>query len=317
MTRLMIVGLGRQGQRHLRAVQQVPGVDVVATVDPLAADTGAAPHFGTVDEALERAPADAAIVATPSSLHVAVGRQLLEAGVPTLIEKPIASSVEDARDLVKHAETHNVLLATGHVERFNPAVRLVHNLLEQGRLGRPVAFSFRRVGLPPPGPVDVSVVHDLAVHDIDVFALLTGAAPELAGASGWPASGAIESAHILLLAGGAQGLVEVNWRTPVRLRHFTITTESLYVEANYTTQRVELVEASDPTEFIDFEEFQSHYGSARRVQLEARPAEPLVLELAAFVGAVRGEGLGALATGVDGLRALEIAEQSVERIRGG
>ncbi|MBV9040950.1 MAG: Gfo/Idh/MocA family oxidoreductase [Acidimicrobiia bacterium] len=317
MTRLMVVGLGRQGHRHVRAAGQLPDVDVVATVDPVSSPVDPIPNFGSVDEALDRLRVDAAIVATPSSLHAAVGRQLLEAGVPTLIEKPIAGTVEEARDLVKLAEARSVLLATGHVERFNPAVRLVHGLLAQGRLGRPVAFSFRRVGLPPPSPVDVSVVHDLAVHDIDVLALLAGAAPELAGASGWPATGPIESAHILLLAGGTQGLVEVNWKTPVRLRHFTITTETLYVEANYTTQRVELIEASDPAEFVGFEEFQSHYGSARRVQLEARPAEPLVLELTEFVAAVRGEGLGALATGADGLRALEIAEEAVERIRSG
>jgi UDP-N-acetylglucosamine 3-dehydrogenase len=306
---VLVVGLGRQGQRHLRIALGMAGVDVVGTVDPRHGGAEAVPHFRTVEAALEGAgQIDAAVVAVPTIRHVPATTPLLLRGVPTLVEKPLASSVLEAQELVTLAESSGVLLAAGHVERFNPAVQLVHAMLANGSLGTPIAFAFRRVGLPPVDPAGVDVIHDLAVHDIDVFGMLVGSAPALRGVAGWPADGLIESAHLLLKAGSVNGLVQVNWRTPVRLRDFTVTTDECYVEVNYTTQNVDVVRASDSPDYIEFADFQSHYGTAERVHLESRPAEPLAEELGAFLGVVAGRPVSGLALGADGVRALEIAD---------
>ena len=136
--------------------------------------------------------------------------------------------------------------------------------------------------------------------------------PRLVAASGWPAEGLAESAHLLLQAGGVGGAVTVNWRTPVRVRDLTVTTETCYVEVDYTTQKVEVVEPTALTDFVDFAEFQSHYGSARRVQLEARPAEPLAEQLRAFVAAVRGDHSPLLASGRAGVESLRLAHRVSE-----
>jgi UDP-N-acetylglucosamine 3-dehydrogenase len=311
---MLVVGLGRQGRRHARVAANTGLARVVATVDPRPGPLAGVPHHPTIEEALAALPAaerpEVAVVASPIEAHGDQVRALVLAGIPTLVEKPVTGRAEDAEALAKLAIAEGVLVAVGHVERFNPCVQLVRAMLEKGSLGRPVACSFRRVGLPPPTRPDHDVIHDLAVHDIDVFNVLVGP-PHLVGASGWVGpDGLVESAHVLLRSGDVHGLVEVNWRTPVRLRSFTITTEECLVQVDYTTQSVEVVEASQVQDFDEFASFRSHYGAARRTQLEARVAEPLAEQLAAFVSAARGEPRPELATLRDGGLAVDLATQA-------
>lgn len=308
--RLMIVGLGRQGSRHVRVATQNPEVDLAATVDPFSDGTPGVPHFDKLEQALDAVDIDAAIVATPTREHASAVRELLGRRIPTLAEKPLAADVEEAEELVAFAAEQDTLLAVGMVERFNPAVAVVAAMLRKQALGRVIDISFRRLGLAPAQLPNVDVVHDLAVHDLDIFGLLAGGRPALVGASGWPAEGLTESAHLLVQSGSVTGAVQVNWRTPVRVRDFTVTAEGGYVEANYTTQKVEIVEPSEATDFVDYAEFQSHYGSARRVQLDLRPAEPLAEEIKAFIAAVRGEPSPLLAQGRDSLWSLRLADEA-------
>jgi UDP-N-acetylglucosamine 3-dehydrogenase len=304
--RLAVVGLGRQGRRHCLVASRNPLARVVATVDPTAPGLPGIDHVPSVADILALG-LDGAVVATPTLQHAGPARELLEAGVPTLVEKPLAASAEEAEGLVRLAAATGTPLVVGHVERFNPAVRLVHALLEKGRLGVPIALSFRRVGLPPATRSEVDVIHDLAVHDIDVFTHL--AAPSrLLGVSRWPAQDLAESAFLLLDGDGVSGSVQVNWRTPVRIREFTLTTDSSYVRANYTTQVVELFEATDVGDFEDFGEFQSHYGSASSTRFEPATAEPLAAQLSAFLDLLRRGCTGALATAQDGLVAVRTAD---------
>ena len=313
MTDVLVVGVGRMGQRHVRALRQIQDARVVATVDPDVGGIDGIPHFASVVDALRSVNVDAATVAAPTSHHATIAGELVAAGVPSLIEKPLAATASEAKEVLAAAEAAGVLVAAGHVERFNPAVRLVRELLASGRVGRPITMTFRRVGLSPPGVPDADVVHDLAVHDIDVFALLTGECPTLVGAAGWPAGGLAESAQVLIEAAGVSAAVQVNWRTPVRLRQFSVTTEERYLEIDYTTQTVDVIEPTDLKEFVEFEAFQSHYGSARRIRLECARAEPLAEELAAFVSAVSGGDAGPLAIGRDGLCAIDVADEVTRR----
>jgi UDP-N-acetylglucosamine 3-dehydrogenase len=316
-TRLLIVGLGCQGRRHLRVAVKHPRATVVGTVDPAAASYNGVPNYGRLDEALDAVQGvDAAIVATPTIDHLYSARMLLERGVPVLVEKPLAATAEDAACLAALARTSGTLLAVGHVERFNPAVRLVHSRLREGKLGQPIALSFRRVGLPPPSSVGVDVIHDLGVHDIDVFGLLAGTTPRLEGASGSCSNGLVESAHLLLRANDVGGLVQVNWRTPARIRDFTLTTDECYIEVNYTTQVVETVCGTEARGIVDFEEFQQRYAAPLRLRLECPRAEPLIGQLGAFLAEVEtSETDSLLARAEDGLRALALAGSASQAIR--
>lgn len=313
-TKLIVVGLGRQGTRHVRVAGQNPEVDLVATVDPFTGGPPGVPHFDKLNQTLDAFDVDAAVVATPTRDHGTAVRELLERGIPTLAEKPLAADMEEAEELVAMAAAGRTLLAVGLVERFNPAVAVVAAMLRKGALGRVIDISFRRLGLAPAQTPNVDVIHDLAVHDLDVFTLLAGGAPTLVAANGWPAAGLTESAHLLVQSGDVAGAVQVNWRTPVRLRQFSLTTEGGYVEADYTTQKVEIIEPSEPSNFVDYAEFQSHYGSARRMQLDLKPAEPLAEELKAFIAAVQGEPAPLLARGADSLVSLRIADEATRRL---
>lgn len=312
--RVAVVGLGRQGTRHARTLASHTRGRLAATVDPVAQAIEGVPHFGDVDALVAAMDLDAAIVATPVADHFRTAQRLLSMGIPTLVEKPMAATVQQGLELTTLAERTGTLLAVGHVERFNPCVRLVHSMLAKGTLGQPVALAFRRVGLPPPQPSDVGVIHDLAVHDIDVFHMLTGEVSRLVGSAGWDSGGTTESAHLLLVAGGVHGLVEVNWRTPVRIREFSLTTDQCLVQVNYTTQAVDVVEASKVVEFEEFEEFRCHYGAAQRTTLTPRIAEPLMEQLTAFLAGVRGEPTGPLATASDGLATLSVVEEAADNV---
>lgn len=308
---VLLIGLGVQGRRHARVIERATGGHLAATVDPASAGLPGVAHFRSVEDALSRIRVDAAVVATPIASHRPLAAALLERGIPTLVEKPLAASAADAGALVELSERTGTLLAVGHVERFNPCVQLVAAMLAKGTIGRPVACSFRRVGLPPARPPDFDVVSDLAVHDLDAFSVLVPGSTTLAGASGWHGPGGlVESAHLLTVRQDVHALIEVNWRTPVRLRRFTVTTDECLVEVDYTTQAVDVVEASEVADLEEFGAFRSHYGAARRTHLEGRVAEPLADQDAAFLSAVGGEPVPGLALGTDGLAAVRVAEEA-------
>ena len=216
--------------------------------------------------------------------------------------------------MVATANERHVQLATGHVERFNPAVIATHDLLASGRAGRPISLSFRRVGLPPTFAPDVDVLSDLAVHDLDVCAFVLGldesAVIRVAGAIGWPANELFESALILVDAAGIGAQIQVNWRTPTRIRLFSVTTDECLIEVDYTTQIVEIVQRTEELDLEDYAGFASHYGSVRRTRLEVPTAEPLAGQATSFLAAVRGDPAPLLASGVDGLRAIRLVENA-------
>ncbi|MEY2460588.1 MAG: UDP-N-acetylglucosamine 3-dehydrogenase [Acidimicrobiaceae bacterium] len=308
--RLVVVGLGRQGRRLAAVAARLDGVSDVILVDPALNELDGRPVHEDIDAALAAGGADGALVAVPTRLHEAVASELLERGIPTFVEKPLAADADAAARLCGLSESSVVPLWVGHVERFNPAVGLVKELIESGRVGRAIELSFRRLGLPPSDP-DVDVVHDLAVHDIDIFAWIAGSRPRLIGSNRWPQQGLAEAAQLLLRAGDVNGSVQVNWRTPVRVRDFTVTTDACVIEVNYTTQAVELIEPSEPEQFDEFAVFQSHYGSALKRRFETRTSEPIVDEIRALVAALRGADPDPrLATAADGAAAVAVADQA-------
>ena len=180
MVRLAIVGAGLMGGRHARVARTIPSAEVAVVVDQdehkgrqLAEYVGAA-YMSSVD-ALPGV-VDAAIVAVPNESHMEIGTMLLENGLDVLMEKPIATTVEEAKSLVAVAEQYDRILMVGHVERFNPAV------IELAKhLSGLVHIDVRRVGpFTPRIPDGVAV--DLMIHDIDLVSWLAGSQPEVIAA---------------------------------------------------------------------------------------------------------------------------------------
>jgi predicted dehydrogenase len=174
MLRLAVVGAGHLGRIHAKLARELDGVELVGVVDQaadaaaqLAADCGVSSF---TDLAGIVGQVDAAIVATTTSTHHAVGCQLLRHGIHTLIEKPLASNLAECDELVRLAEQNRLVLQVGHIERFNPAVEQALPYLRGPRYIDAVrysGFTFRST--------DIGVVLDLMVHDLDLAMMLAGA----------------------------------------------------------------------------------------------------------------------------------------------
>jgi len=272
-SRIGIVGLGKMGRRHARVFSACEDAEVAWTVDPAGHSLDGVQSFPTVARALA-AEVDGVVVAAPTVAHGEIAQQVIEAGIPCLVEKPLSATATEAALLVATASERHVQLATGHVERFNPAVIAARELLASGRAGRPISLSFRRVGLPPTFAPDVDVLSDLAVHDLDVCAFVLGldesALIRVVGAIGWPANELFESGLILVDAAGIGAQIQVNWRTPTRIRSFSVTTDQCLIEVDYTTQIVEIVQRTEELELEDFAGFSASNPSCATATLPRR-----------------------------------------------
>ncbi len=181
--RLAVIGTGHLGRIHARLAAELSSVDLVAVVDPLesarlsvAASTGSRPVADYQELVGE---IDAAIVATPTSTHLRVAGELMQAGVHVLVEKPLAPTLDESQQLVQLARKNNLTLQVGHVERFNPALTSV-----QDKIGDPKFIDAVRTSGYTFRSTDIGVVMDLMIHDIDVILSLVKSTVEKVDAVG-------------------------------------------------------------------------------------------------------------------------------------
>ena len=152
MTKVAVVGVGRMGRNHARVYHEMPETDLVAVVDQSKTTGGECgrmynvPAYQDLVEMVEKERPQAVSVVVPTRLHYQIVEQLLSLGVHVLVEKPIASTLDDARRMVALAESQDLVLMVGHIERFNPAVIELKRRLQQGELGRVFQVHARRLG---------------------------------------------------------------------------------------------------------------------------------------------------------------------------
>jgi predicted dehydrogenase len=324
MSRLngIVVGLGAMGSLHLRVLRSIPDVRVAGVVDPDAERREGAVRlddqcsaFETLDDALEALSIDFACLAVPAHLLPRMATQLVDLDIPVLVEKPLAADEDEGAELVARAEARGALLAVGHVERFNPAVRALKQRLDEGGLGPVYQLHARRLSPYPFRDSVLGVALDLGTHDIDVMRYVTGADVERVYAEvarrprpGSDAAGAPEDlvCGSLRLAGGTTGLLEVNWVTPRKVRELTVTGEHGTYVVDYLTQ--DLTHFANPRANISWDALNvvrgTGEGDMTRYALERR--EPLLVQWEDVLGAIR-EGRPPAVTGRDGLAALSTA----------
>jgi UDP-N-acetylglucosamine 3-dehydrogenase len=223
-----LIGLGMMGKNHARVMSSTDNVTLVGIADPAGDSTGNIDEsliVSSVEKLIDR-KIDLAIVACPTSDHEQVALQLCEAGVHTLVEKPLAIDSDAAKRIAAAFDDADLIGAVGHIERFNPAIRSMRERIAAGELGDLYQISTRRIGPFPNRIQDVGVVKDLATHDLDLTTWV--------GAANFTDI----SAHTAHKAGrnhedlvAVTGLLEnnvvtnhlVNWLSPVKER-FTIAT---------------------------------------------------------------------------------------------
>lgn len=319
MHRGAVIGLGMIGRHHARLLQGAARVDFLGAVDP-----GGDPHralhdpgtrVDTVAELLDRGPLDFAIVAVPTGQHLPVARELIEAGVSVLIEKPLAPTVQESEEIVALCEHHGVAGAVGHVERFNEAPRELRRRLQEGQLGRLFTFATTRSGPFPSRIADVGVVMDLATHDIDLVSWLSDSRIESVAAQTGHLSGG-EHEDLVFITGrlesGAAVNLIVDRVSPTKIRRTRVLGEGGMLEADTLSGDLYFYENAQVR--IDWQATQQFRGvSEGNVVRYALPRdEPLRVELETFLDLLEGRqaDVVTLAQGVEIVRVAEAVLQS-------
>ncbi|MEA2193575.1 MAG: hypothetical protein QOG42_9 [Solirubrobacteraceae bacterium] len=301
--RVGVVGAGQMGANHLRIYEGVKGVDLVGVVDadPARAKHAAARHgcraFGSLAEMVGEV--DAVTVAVPSSLHADVAGPLLEQGVHCLIEKPLATTEADCEALIRASESRGAVLLVGHVERFNPVVRQLGEIL-RGNVVH--AIDVRRMSALSARITDVDVVADLMIHDIDVVLSLMGTDVIEVGAQGIGSMGHDYVTATLMFAGGSMATLTASRITHNKIRELNVTADIGFITASYLTQELLIHSQARTTGSTDG-------GSANYIldlaieRVLIRPGEPLDVEIRHFVDAIQN-ATPPLVSGRDALNAM-------------
>lgn len=314
-----VVGLGVMGAHHARVLGGLEGVELVAVADELGDPrraAGGVPVVRSVPELL-RLGIDTAVVAVPTALHEEVALLLAEAGVHTLIEKPVTADARAAGRLVRAFGDAGLVGAVGHIERYNPALQAMRCRIDAGELGAVHQIATRRQGPFPARIADVGVVKDLATHDIDATAWIARSEYVHVGALACTKSGRPHEDLVAVTGELADGTLTahlVNWLTPFKERLFVVTGEhGTFVADTLSADLTFHENGTVPTGWERVSAFRGvAEGASTRFAISKR--EPLVLEHEAFRDAVLGLPAD-IVTLADGMRTVIVAEAVLESAR--
>jgi len=305
LIRVGVIGTGAMGQNHLRIYSEMEGVELagISDIDQKRVEFMAT-QFKTKAftdyKKMFLEGLDAVSVVVPTKLHKQVALDALDAGMQVLVEKPIADTTENAEMMIEAAKKAEKVLMIGHIERFNPAVIRLKEIINSGILGKIVSISTKRVGPYNPRIRDVGVILDIGVHDIDIISYLYGkkinSVYAIAGAD--IHSFEDHASIILRMDHDFAGVVETNWLTPHKVRQLTAIGVKGVAYLDYINQTVQLHD----NEWI------------RKAKVEH--SEPLKNELKYFIDCA-ATGRKPNPCGEDGKHALEVAMAAIRSYQEG
>ncbi|HVE64970.1 MAG TPA: Gfo/Idh/MocA family oxidoreductase [Thermoanaerobaculia bacterium] len=302
--RLAVVGVGHLGRHHARVGASLAGIRVVGIHDhhPGRAEEVSREFSIPVlpDLAAVADEAEAVVVATPTASHSEVAGFFLDRGLHVLVEKPIASDLSQADDLVARARRADRVLQVGHVERYNPAIEAALELVRS-----PGFVEVHRLGVFTARSLDVDVVLDLMIHDLQIVSALVGRPAVEVRAAGVPVlTDKLDIANArIAFEGGCVANLTASRVSAEKVRKLRVFAPSLYVSVDMQAQSVSAVRLAR----------ESGRPELAPVVVPVSREEPLSRELADFRRAV-AEGSRPLVTGEDGRDALALAEEVVRAV---
>jgi predicted dehydrogenase len=303
-----VIGVGYLGRFHARIYDDMEGVDLVgvADTDRETADR-VAKEYGTrafYDPMALLDEVDVVSVVVPTSLHRQVAVPYLEKGIHMLLEKPVASTLEDARVIVETARKHGATLQIGHLERFNAGIMALADHVNEPRF-----IEAHRLGPFVERATDVDVVTDLMIHDIDIILSLVGDKLISISATGTPVlTDHVDIANARLeFANGAVANVTASRVSNKKFRRIRVFGRNSYRSINLVDQQQEVDYPGEIPEGQNYPEivYETH---------SITPSQPLDAELEHFINAIR-QGDEPLVTGEDGMEALRVAMQVADIIK--
>jgi len=300
-----IIGAGFWGRNHARNLKELSETRLVAICDRDETKAKAAAELFGVDaysdssKMLKRQDVEAVTICTWSTNLAVEAMRALKAGKHVLVEKPMANNVKEAQKIVELAKSKERCLMVGFLMRFIPGVQRIKQAVDKGEIGRVVYATARRVSQWPERIGDVGVVKDLAIHDIDITRHLFDDEPVevYAKAGSFRHKKFEDHAQILVtFEGGKTAFIEANWLTPYKIRKLIVTGSEAIMTLDYMTQEITMETA----------------GQTLAPRYEVK--EPLKLELQHFAKSIL-DGREPMITGIDGLKALQIAEAALKSAR--
>lgn len=293
-----VIGVGSMGRHHARVYSEMHNVELagVADINPKNREYIRSRYgiecYNDYNELLSK-NLDAVSIAVPTTLHKKIALLSLSKGVNVLLEKPIADTVKNARDIIKKSEEKGLKLMVGHVERFNPIVPVIKNRIKNMNT---ILINITRVGPLPPRIKDVGVMIDLGVHDIDLIKYLTNS--EFKNMFPIVSSNITEKEDTAIVSfemkNGTLAHILVDWLTPYKVRKIEILTKDNFITGDFISQKV--------VEYSRYKEDGSYIVNNLAVPL----GEPLKLEIESFVDCIINDKPPRV-TGYDGLDALKVA----------
>lgn len=301
--RVGVVGVGNMGAHHARVYSELKDVDLVgvADADVDRADAVAEEH-GTIPRPTEAliADADAVSIAVPTAAHYDIARQCLDAETDILVEKPFVDDLAEGRRLARMADDRDLILQVGHIERFNPAVEAMLDLVDPSDI---VAVRADRLGPPVGRAVSDGVVMDLMIHDIDLLLHLMGERPErLAGVSREESYASV----LFEFENDAVATITASRVTQRKVRSMAVTIPDRHIVVDFIDQSIKIHRRSRPAYLQDETDMRYRHESIIEQPL-IESAEPLKIELGSFLEAVR-ERRPPVVTADEGLRAISVVE---------
>jgi len=308
-----VIGIGNMGRFHAKNYFELNETELVAIADldrkkgEKTAKELNCRFYSDYKKLAEKEKPDLVSIAVPTKSHKEVAIFFIEKGINAIVEKPIAGTIEEAEAIIRAAEKSGAKLTIGHIERFNPAVTKLKQLMKSGKLGEINSIIVRRVGIYPPQIKDANVIIDLAVHDIDIINHLLERLPDKVDANSGKSitENKKDYADIFMKYGKTSALVQVNWITPVKIRKMNITGSKGYAEMDYLTQEIALFESNCNIEANSFKDFVVKFApNMKKVKIEKE--QPLKKELVSFIKTIK-ENKEPVVTTKQALDALKIA----------
>ena len=300
MLRVGVIGTGSMGRHHVRIYAGMDDINLVgiSDIDQVRSEELARTYqtkaYQSSDDLLNES-LDAVSIAVPTTFHKEVALAAIAEGCNVLIEKPIADTIENASEIIEAAQSRGTKLMVGHIERFNPALIKLKELVERGQLGEIISISAKRVGPYNPRIRDVGIIIDLATHDIDIMSYLFNAKVSKVYASAGSVVHNHEDHAIITLNfnNGGSGMIETNWLTPHKMRNLTVIGSKGIAEVNYIESTLRI--------------FDREWVKDAKIEKD----EPLKLELQHFIDCLQ-QNKEPLVSGENGLHALTVALAAME-----
>jgi len=306
-----VIGVGSMGKNHVRSYAALKNIcnligvyDVDQQLAQEIADSYGVKSFSSLDKLMEEV--DAVNIATPTTTHYNIAKKALNNNLHILLEKPITDTIDQAEKLLQEASDRDLTIQVGHIERFNPAIQALPDLLQGEEI---IAMDVKRMGPYNPRIADTDVVQDLMIHDIDVVSSITPTSVKKVSSFGSiiKSKGHIDYAvSNLLMENDIIATLTASRVTNKKVRKLSIITHESYIELDYIQKKIILTNKSA------FKEG----GFSRENELEEvfnEAEEPLKMQLSHFVNSVENE-TRPLINGSDGLEALKLTKEIQKQI---